>query len=143
MLDVLERFELESADRGHGAFFPDNQPQLPTPRVFEGLGPSPIWRPAAALFRGVVLALKTGGGHCSRFCLPAFQVTPHTPSHTGHSWRASGASQARASLVECARNDGPASGRVFPMCTLGGRGSAVVVVPVTLVEPSALLCGWG
>lgn len=80
MLDILERFELESADRGHGAFFPDNQPQLPTPRVFEGLGPSPIWRPAAALFRGVALALKTGGGHCGRFCLPA--CLPGDPLHT-------------------------------------------------------------
>lgn len=57
MLDVLERFELESADRGHGAFFPDNQPQLPTPRVFKGLGPSPILGPAAARSRGVTLAL--------------------------------------------------------------------------------------
>lgn len=57
MLDVLERFEPESADRGHRAFFPDNQPQLPTPGVFEGLGPRPILGPAAACSKGVILAL--------------------------------------------------------------------------------------
>lgn len=57
MLDVLERFEPESADRGHEAFFPDNQPRLPTPGVFEALDPSPILGPSAALSKGVMLAL--------------------------------------------------------------------------------------
>lgn len=57
MLHVLERFELESADRGHEAFFPDSQPQLPTPGVFEGLSPRPILGPAAACYRGVTPAL--------------------------------------------------------------------------------------
>lgn len=57
MLDVLEIFEPESADGGHGAFFPDNQPQLRTPGVFEGLGPSPMLGPAAACSRGVTLVL--------------------------------------------------------------------------------------
>lgn len=57
MLDVLERFEPESAGRGHGAFFPDNQPQLPAPGVFEGLGPSPILGPATACSKGVTLTL--------------------------------------------------------------------------------------
>lgn len=55
MLDVLERFEPESAGRGHGAFFPDNQPQLPAPGVFEGLGSSAILGPATVCSKGVTL----------------------------------------------------------------------------------------
>lgn len=51
MLDVLERFELESADRGRGAFFPDNQPQLPIPGVLGGLDSIPNLGPAAAVPR--------------------------------------------------------------------------------------------
>lgn len=43
MLDVLERFELESADGGHGTFFPGSRPQLPTLGVSERLGPSRSW----------------------------------------------------------------------------------------------------
>lgn len=58
MLYVLERFELESAGRGHGAFFPDNQPQLLTHRVSEGLGPSLFLGPAVACSKGVPLALR-------------------------------------------------------------------------------------
>lgn len=58
MLDVLERFELESADRGHGAFFPDNQLQLPTIEVSQRLGPGKFWGPAAARSKDVLLAFK-------------------------------------------------------------------------------------
>lgn len=58
MLYVLERFELESAGRGHGAFFPDNQPQLPTHGVSEGLGPSPFLGPAVAYSKGGLLGLR-------------------------------------------------------------------------------------
>lgn len=60
MLDVLERLELESADGGHGAFFPDNQPQLLTHRVSEELDPSPFLGPSAACSKGVPLALREG-----------------------------------------------------------------------------------
>lgn len=58
MLDVLERFELESADRGLGAFFSDNQLQLLTLDVSQGLGPGQFWGPAAARSKGVLLAFR-------------------------------------------------------------------------------------
>lgn len=61
MLHVLERFELESADGGHGAFFPDNQPQLLTHGVSEGLGSSLFLRPDAAQSRGVPLCSQGQG----------------------------------------------------------------------------------
>lgn len=60
MFYVLERFELESADRGHGAFFPDNQPQLPTLGVSEELVPSPFLGPAAPRSKGLPLTLMEG-----------------------------------------------------------------------------------
>lgn len=55
-----KRFELENVDRGHGAFFPDNQLQLLTYTVSAGLGPSPFWEPLAASSKGVLLALREG-----------------------------------------------------------------------------------
>lgn len=55
-----KRFELENVDRGHGACFPDNQPQLLTYRVSAGLGPSPFWEPAPASSKGVLFALREG-----------------------------------------------------------------------------------
>ena len=64
------------------------------------------------------------------------------PTCRGRSWRDSGASWVRVSLVECALNDRPASGWVFPTRTLEDHGSAVLVASVTLIEASALLCGW-
>lgn len=146
MLDVLERFDLESADRGHGVFFPDNQPRLPTPRAFEGLSSGPILGPAAACSKGVRLALRKGGRPCrgrgrkrpgGQSCghLP---VPPGDPSHThtrmGHSWSYSGALR-RARLVECALNG---MGGFFPCVCLQTMGVQRWFHP--LLELRRLLC---
>lgn len=44
--------------------------------------------------------------------------------------------------MECALNDRPAGGWVFPTRTLEDHGSSVLVASATLTEASALLCGW-
>lgn len=44
--------------------------------------------------------------------------------------------------MECALNDRPAGGWVFPTRTLEDHGSAVLVASVTPTEASALLCEW-
>lgn len=162
MLGVLERFELESAGRGHGAFFPDSQPQLPrppTPTPGECLGRAEFqshlgarcclrqgcdvysWGKSKSPGRG------GGGRDLEHKAIAGRPELPGDPSHThtcrGCSWKYSGASWARVSPVECALNERLAGGRVFPTHALGDHGSAVLVVSVTLAEASALLCGWG
>lgn len=111
MLYVLERFELESASRGHGAFFPDNQPQLPIHRVSEGLGPSLFLGPAVARSKGVPLLREVergpwwGWGSRQRpgdWIVTSLPTLPGDPSHT-HMQLAG--FWGGASLVECALSE--------------------------------------
>ena len=145
MLHVLERFELESADGGHGAFFPDSQPQLLTHGVSEGLGSSLFLRPGAVHSRGVLLCSQGqgqacgGGGRIGRGlkgrAVTRLLTLPGDPSYTSMQlvgfWGG-------ASLVECALRERLASGRVFPMRALRDHGNVVSVsASVTSTEASA------
>lgn len=86
MLDVLERFELESADGGHGTLFPGSRPQLPTLGVSERLGPRRSWGRCCQL-QGRAACSRAEQAETWRTALspvcPHCQLTPHIPTHTG------------------------------------------------------------